>query len=64
MKKRHEQKLIILAIAALFVFNIPLLLVFNLEGSLFGFPILYAAIFGVWLLIIVISYVVLNRYYE
>ena len=32
MKKRHEQKLIILSIGMLLVMNIPFLLVFNMDG--------------------------------
>lgn len=64
MKKRHEQKLIILSIVAFIVMNIPFLLVFNIEGAVFGIPILYFSIFGIWLVVIIISYVVLKRHYE
>ncbi|MBV7268014.1 hypothetical protein [Winogradskyella luteola] len=64
MKKRHEQKLIILSIVAFIVMNIPFLLVFNTEGAVFGIPTLYFSIFGIWLVVIIISYVVLKRHYE
>ncbi len=64
MKKRHEQKLIVLAIALFLIFNIPFLLIFNLEGAIFGIPTFYFSIFSVWLLSIIISYIVLKRHYE
>ncbi|MCT4629320.1 hypothetical protein [Winogradskyella sp.] len=64
MKKRHEQKLIILSITAFVVLNVPFLLIFNSEGHLFGVPIFYVLIFSIWLAVIVVSYLVLKRYYE
>jgi len=64
MKKRHEQKLIILSIGMLLILNIPLLLVFNLDGSIFGVPVFYFSIFTIWLASIIISYIILKRYYE
>ncbi|EDM44129.1 hypothetical protein SCB49_11077 [unidentified eubacterium SCB49] len=64
MKKRHEQKLIILSIALFLVFNIPFVLIFNFEGAIFGIPTFYFSTFSIWLLSIVISAIVLNRHYE
>tara|TARA_R110000868_G_scaffold153624_2_gene379089 strand:+ start:1058 stop:1252 length:195 start_codon:yes stop_codon:yes gene_type:complete len=64
MKKRHEQKLIVLSIALFLIFNIPFLLIFNLEGAIFGIPIFHFSIFSIWLLSIVISYIILKRHYE
>ncbi|WP_273272895.1 hypothetical protein [Maribacter polysiphoniae] len=64
MKKRHEQKLIILSIGMLLLFNIPLLWVFNIDGALFGIPYFYFYLFSVWLISIIISYIILNRFYE
>lgn len=64
MKKKHEQKLIILSIALLFLLNTPLIFIFNGEMAVVGFPILYFYIFFVWLLTIIISYHILNKYYE
>ena len=64
MKKRHEQKLIVLSIALFIAFNIPLVLIFNFEGALFGIPIFYLSIFSIWLVSIVISAIVLKRHYE
>lgn len=64
MKKRHEQKLIVLSIALFLLFNVPFILVFNFEGAVLGIPTFYFSIFSIWLLSIVISGIVLNRYYE
>lgn len=64
MKKRHEQKLVILSLALLVMLNVPILLIFNFEGNLWGIPIFYAYCFGVWTISILISYIVLKRHYE
>jgi hypothetical protein len=64
MKKRHEQKLVVLSIGLLLIFNIPFVLVFNFKGAIFGIPTFYFSIFSIWLLSIIISYIVLKRHYE
>lgn len=64
MKKRHQQKLIILSLVLLLLFNIPLVLIFNQFGSVFGFPIMYFFIFLIWALAIVVSALILKRYHE
>ncbi|WP_426430509.1 hypothetical protein ACPX19_13235 [Winogradskyella sp. HB-48] len=64
MKKRHEQKLIILSITALVVLNVPFLLIFNSDGNVFGIPTFYFSIFSIWLVVILVSYFVLKRHYE
>ncbi len=64
MKKRHEQKLIVLSLALFFLFNIPFVLIFNFEGAVFGFPTFYFSIFSIWLLSVIISGIVLKRHYE
>ncbi|MDE3743570.1 hypothetical protein [Maribacter polysaccharolyticus] len=64
MKKRHEQKLIIITLGLLLAFNIPIILVFNIDGAIYGIPYFYFYVFGVWLISVIISYIILNRYYE
>ncbi|UFH46911.1 hypothetical protein LNP27_02435 [Flavobacterium galactosidilyticum] len=64
MKKRHEQKLVILSMLILLALNIPLLLLFDSSKPLFGFPIIYIYIFSGWLFSIAISYLIIKRYYE
>ncbi|TEW75575.1 hypothetical protein E2488_08700 [Gramella jeungdoensis] len=64
MKKRHQQKLIVLTILLLSLFNIPIILLFDAEISVFGFPLIYFYIFVVWILAIIISHIILKRFYE
>jgi hypothetical protein len=64
VKKRHEQKLIVLAIALFITFNIPFVLTFNVEGAFLGIPAFYFSIFSIWLLSVIISYIILKRHYE
>lgn len=64
MKKRHEQKLIILSLALLLVFNIPFVLIFSLDGMVLGMPTFYFSVFSIWLVSIFISYIILKRHYE
>jgi O-antigen/teichoic acid export membrane protein len=64
MKKRHEQKLIVLSIAILLVLNVPFVLIFSMDGAVLGFPVFYFSIFIIWLVSIIISGIILKRHYE
>lgn len=64
MKKRHEQKLIVLSISLFLALNIPFVLIFNFEGAILGIPTFYFSIFTIWLLAIIISAIVLHKHYE
>jgi hypothetical protein len=64
MKKRHQQKLIILSVGLLLAFNMPLLLLFDSSEAFLGLPLIYIYIFSVWLLSILVSLFVFIRYYE
>ncbi|CAM3524976.1 hypothetical protein FLGE108171_01585 [Flavobacterium gelidilacus] len=64
MKKRHQQKLIVLSIGLLIAFNIPIVLLFDSSTPLFGFPVIYIYIFSLWLFSVLVSMLVVNRYYE
>ncbi|WP_093026104.1 hypothetical protein [Pustulibacterium marinum] len=64
MKKRHEQKLVVLSLALALLLNMPLILIFNEDGVIFGFPTLYFIIFSVWLFSIIISFIIIKRHYE
>jgi ABC-type sugar transport system permease subunit len=55
MKKRHEQKLIILSIGLMIAFSIPVSLLFNSEREVFGYPMILIYLFVVWMISIVIS---------
>ncbi|MFY7730367.1 MAG: hypothetical protein ACOVRN_12675 [Flavobacterium sp.] len=64
MKKRHEQKLIIVAILMLMAFNMPLVLLFDSARPLWGIPVIYIYIFSAWLFSILISAYIIKKYYE
>jgi len=64
MKKRHEQKLVILSIALLVLFNAPILLLFNSSKIFLGLPLVYVYMFGIWLFSIAISYFIFKKYDE
>ena len=64
MKKRHQQKLVFLAITLFLIWNVPFITVFDLDAQLFGFPAFYAFVFLSWLAVIIISYIILRKFYE
>ncbi|WP_267405348.1 MULTISPECIES: hypothetical protein [unclassified Chryseobacterium] len=64
MKKRHEQKLIILSIGLLIAFSIPVSLLFNSDRDVFGYPMMLIYIFAVWMVSIIISFVIVKKYDE
>ncbi|UCA60011.1 MULTISPECIES: hypothetical protein [Chryseobacterium] len=64
MKKRHEQKLIILSIGLMIAFSIPVSLLFNSEREVFGYPMILIYLFVVWMVSIVISLVIVKKYNE
>lgn len=64
MKKRHEQKLIILSVGLIIAFSIPISLLFNSETEVFGYPMILVYIFAVWMVSIVISFIIIKKYDE
>ncbi|MFD0862209.1 hypothetical protein ACFQ1M_08305 [Sungkyunkwania multivorans] len=64
MKKRHEQKLVVLSLTLLFLLNVPLVMIFDQEASFFGFPSIYFFIFLLWAVAILVSFLILKRHYE
>jgi hypothetical protein len=64
MKKRHEQKLIILSFGLMILFSAPIILLFNSEKAVFGLPMLYVYIFGVGFLSVVASFIIFKKYDE
>jgi hypothetical protein len=64
MKKRHEQKLVLLSLVLLLLFNIPALLIYEGSASFWGIPKFYFVIFSIWGLSSLISYIILKRHYE
>ena len=64
MKKRHQQKLVILSFALLMAFNLPLLLVFDSATLVLGIPVIYIYIFSIILISIFLTWITIKRYYE
>ncbi|HBR97131.1 MAG TPA: hypothetical protein DD979_07110 [Gammaproteobacteria bacterium] len=48
-----RQRLLVTVLCGLLLFNYPLLLLASRDGLIFGVPVLYLYLFGVWLLLIV-----------
>ena len=64
MKKRHQQKLVVLSVLLLLVLNLPIVLLFDSADNVLGFPVIYIYIFSVWLFSVLMSWIVVQRYYE
>ena len=62
MKKRHEQKLVILSLALLALFNMPFILMWEKTNEVLGFPVIYIYIFSVWMLSVFVSVFIIQRY--
>ena len=50
--KGKEQRFVALCMLGVVLFNFPVLALFNVGGSVFGIPALYAYIFAAWALVI------------
>jgi hypothetical protein len=59
--KNHTTRLVGLFLLGYLLFNYPLLSLFNLKRLVFGIPLLYAYIFGVWLLLIALVAIIASR---
>ncbi|WP_026725862.1 hypothetical protein [Flavobacterium sasangense] len=64
MKKRHQQKLVVLSLLLLLVLNLPIVLLFDSADNILGFPVIYIYIFSIWLFSVLMSWIVVQRYYE
>ena len=56
-----EQKLIIISVLFLILFNFPIISIFNKGGNINGIPTLYMYVFFVWILFIIIIFNVLRK---
>jgi len=57
----QAQRLIALFVLGCLLFSFPLLSLFNTGGTVFGIPVLYAYLFGVWVGLIVLMILVVER---
>jgi len=60
-KSARAARLAFLFMLGVLLFNYPLLALFNVQGSFFGVPVLYAYIFVAWGLIIALVAAVMER---
>ncbi|MBQ4820986.1 hypothetical protein [Aquimarina sp. MMG016] len=64
MKKRHQQKLIVVSLLLFLLWNVPFILIFDHSGEVFGFPMIYFFIFIIWIIAVVVSFIILQRHHE
>ena len=60
-KGARAARLAFLFILGVLLFNYPLLALFNVQGSVFGIPVLYAYIFLAWGTLIALVALVMER---
>jgi hypothetical protein len=57
----HAQRLVALFVLGCLLFSYPLLSLFNVGGTVAGSPVLYAYLFSVWILLIALMILVIER---
>jgi hypothetical protein len=55
------QRLVALFVLGWLLFSFPLLSLFNRGGAVFGIPLLYAYLFGVWIGLIILMILAVER---
>jgi len=60
-EKDKQPRFVALCMLGLVLFNFPVLALFNVGGTLFGVPVLYAYIFAAWALLIALMALVAER---
>jgi hypothetical protein len=61
MKQRHQQKFVIISLILLIGLNLPIVLLFDSSESCMGIPVIYVYIFGIWLLSIIVTFILINK---
>lgn len=64
MKKRHQQKLVIVSMILLVGLNMPIVLLFDSAENVLGFPVIYIYFFSIWMFSILLSFIIVKRYNE
>jgi hypothetical protein len=57
----RAQRLVALFMLGCLLFSYPLLSLFNVGGTVAGIPVLYAYLFGVWIALIALMILVVER---
>jgi hypothetical protein len=58
--ERKGQRMVAICMLGALLFNFPVLALFNVPGTLFGIPLLYAFIFAAWAAVIALMAVVVD----
>jgi hypothetical protein len=58
--ERKGQRMVAICMLGALLFNFPVLALFNVAGTLFGIPLLYAFIFAAWAAVIALMAVVVD----
>ena len=61
MNDAKEPRFVALCMLGLVLFNFPVLALFNVGGTVFGVPVLYAYIFAAWALLIALMALLAER---
>lgn len=64
MKRRHQQKLVIVSVVLLIGLNLPIVLLFDSPENILGFPVIYIYFFSIWLFSVLMSFLIVKRYNE
>lgn len=48
-------------VLGIFLLNYPVMKLYNIQSSMGGVPLLYAMVFGIWLFLIFLTYVVIRK---
>jgi len=60
-EEKKGSRFVALSMLGMLLFNFPILALFNLPGTLFGVPVLYAYIFMAWAALIALMALVAER---
>jgi hypothetical protein len=60
-EESKSQRFVALCMLGMVLFNFPILALFNIGGTLFGVPVLYAYIFAAWAALIALMALVAER---
>ena len=60
-EETKSQRFVALCMLGMLLFNFPILALFNVDGTLFGVPVLYAYLFMAWAALIALMALVAER---
>lgn len=64
MKPKNKSYFILLAATAFILLNVPFLFIANHPGAILGVPILFVYILTIWTLLIIVSFIFIQKFHE